>query len=59
MRPAKVVAIALNTSAMDEATARAAVKQAEDETGLPATDAVRFGAENIMDAITAYQEMLR
>lgn len=59
MRPAKVVAIALNTSAMDEETARAAIDQAEKETGLPATDAVRFGADKIFDAIVAFQEILR
>ncbi len=56
MRPAKVVAVALNTTGMDEDTARGAIAQAERETGLPATDAVRYGAENIFDAIVAYQE---
>lgn len=59
LRPAKVVAIALNTSAMDEQTAKQAIAAAEAETGLPATDAVRFGADKIFDAIVAYQEMLR
>lgn len=59
MRPAKVVAIALNTSAMDEASAKEAIAQAEAETGLPATDAVRYGADKIFDAILTYQEMLR
>lgn len=59
MRPAKVVAVALNTSAMDDDTAREAIAQAEAETGLPATDAVRYGADKIYDAIVAFQEMLR
>ena len=57
MRPAKVVAIALNTRAMDEDAALAAIAQAEQETGLPATDAVRYGASKIFDAIVAYQEI--
>lgn len=59
LRPAKVVAIALNTSAMDEESAQKAIAAAQQETGLPATDAVRFGADKIFDAIVAYQEMLR
>lgn len=55
-RPAKVVAIALNTSAMNEADAQKAIAQAEADSGLPATDAVRYGADKIFDAIVAYQE---
>jgi uncharacterized NAD-dependent epimerase/dehydratase family protein len=55
MRPAKVVGIALNTRGMDEASAKAAIKQAEDETGLPATDAVRYGAAKLFDAIEAHR----
>jgi uncharacterized NAD-dependent epimerase/dehydratase family protein len=49
-RPAKVVCIALNTRALSEAKARAAVAEAEDETGLPADDPVRFGAGKLLDA---------
>jgi uncharacterized NAD-dependent epimerase/dehydratase family protein len=48
-----VVGIALNTWGLDEATARAAVQQAAKDTGLPATDAVRFGTKAILDAIIA------
>ena len=44
VRPARVAAIALNTSTLDEDAARAAVTEAEDATGLPADDVVRFGA---------------
>jgi uncharacterized NAD-dependent epimerase/dehydratase family protein len=50
-RPANVVAIALNTRALDEAAARAAVEAAEAETGLPADDVVRFGADRLAGAV--------
>ena len=51
LRPATVVAIALNTRGLDDEGARAAIAAAEDETGLPADDPVRFGAGKIVDAV--------
>ncbi len=42
VRPAPVIGIALQTADLDEAAARAAVAAASRETGLPATDPVRF-----------------
>jgi uncharacterized NAD-dependent epimerase/dehydratase family protein len=51
VRPARVAAVALNTSDMDEGAARAAVAAAEDETGLVADDVVRFGAGRVLDAV--------
>jgi uncharacterized NAD-dependent epimerase/dehydratase family protein len=56
MRPCKVVAIALNTRALSEEEAQEEIRKAEHETGLPATDAVRYGAAKILDAIVSYQE---
>ena len=50
-RPAKVLAIALNTQDLDEEPARRAIAEAEAETGLPADDPVRFGAEKLVDAL--------
>ncbi|HET8605427.1 MAG TPA: DUF1611 domain-containing protein [Gaiellaceae bacterium] len=50
-RPAKVAAIALNTRALGEDEARAAIEAAARETGLPADDPVRFGAGRIVDAV--------
>jgi uncharacterized NAD-dependent epimerase/dehydratase family protein len=52
-RPARVAAVALNTRALDEAEARAVVAAAEEETGLPADDPVRFGAAKLVDAVLA------
>src|SRR4051794_22552346 len=52
-RPAKVEAIALNTRDLDDAGARAAISAAEQETGLPADDPVRYGAGKLTEALVA------
>jgi uncharacterized NAD-dependent epimerase/dehydratase family protein len=52
-RPANVAAVALNTRDLDEDAARAAIADAEAETGLVADDPVRFGAERLLDAVLA------
>src|SRR5207249_5827407 len=52
-RAARVVAIALNTRSLGEEEARAAIAAAEEDTGLPADDPVRFGAAKLVDAVLA------
>jgi uncharacterized NAD-dependent epimerase/dehydratase family protein len=49
--PARVVGVALNTWGLDEATARAEITATAQATGLPTTDAVRFGPREILDVI--------
>ncbi len=51
VRPTQVIGIALNTFDLDEDVARAAVRRAMQETGLPATDPVRFGVEPLVEAV--------
>ncbi|HUL04110.1 MAG TPA: DUF1611 domain-containing protein [Gemmatimonadales bacterium] len=51
VRPAKVIGIALNTFDLDDAGAREAVARASEETGLQATDPVRFGTEPLAEAV--------
>ncbi|HEU5404814.1 MAG TPA: DUF1611 domain-containing protein [Gaiellaceae bacterium] len=52
-RPARVVAVALNTRSVGEEEAWAAIAAAEAETGLTADDPVRFGAARLVDAVLA------
>jgi uncharacterized NAD-dependent epimerase/dehydratase family protein len=51
VRPAPVAAIALNTRGLSDGEARAAIDAAAAETGLPTADPVRFGAEELLDAV--------
>ena len=48
---ARTAGIALNTAHLDDAAARQAIDQASAESGLPATDVVRFGPDVLLDAI--------
>ena len=54
LRPAPVIAIALNTFDLSDEDARAAIARATGETGLPATDPVRYDPAPIVDAIAAF-----
>ncbi len=47
---ARVKAIALNTALLDELTALEVIAYTQASTGLPCTDAVRFGADILLDA---------
>ncbi len=53
-RPCKVVGLAVMTFGLSEQEALDVLKQAEDETGLPATDVLRFGAGVLMDALSRH-----
>jgi len=53
-RKATVVCIAVNTAAIaSDEDARAAIQEIGQETGLPADDPVRFGAQHLLDALLA------
>jgi uncharacterized NAD-dependent epimerase/dehydratase family protein len=51
LRPARVAAVALNTSRLAEDEARAAIARTEDLTGLTADDLVRFGSDRVLEAV--------
>jgi uncharacterized NAD-dependent epimerase/dehydratase family protein len=50
VKPARVVAIALNTYGLDDDAARAAIADAKAQTGLPCDDVVRFGPDALYAA---------
>jgi len=50
VKPARVVAIALNTYGLDDAAARAAIAEARTQTGLPCDDVVRYGPADLYAA---------
>ena len=54
LRPAPVIAVALNTYDLSDADARAAIERVVRETDLPATDPVRFDPAPIVEAIDAF-----
>ena len=47
----RVKAIALNTFGFELEAAKAEIERVEQETGLPCTDVVRFGADSILEAV--------
>ena len=54
IRPAPVIAVALNTFDLSDAAAREAIAAAEKETGLPATDPVRYDPAPLVDALVEF-----
>ena len=59
VHPTKVIGICLNTYDMDEAAARDAITKAQEETGLPATDPVRFESGPLVEAVVREARTLR
>ena len=59
LRRAKVAAVALHTGALEEGEARAEIEQVQEETGLPADDPVRFGADRLLEAVLERTRGLR
>ena len=59
LRPAPVIAVALNTFDLSDAKARAAIERAETETGLPTTDPVRYDPAPVVDAIVKFHRQRR
>lgn len=57
LKPAPVVALALNTYGLSDAEARAAIEAAQRETGLPTCDPVRDGAGVLLDALLAHSDI--
>jgi uncharacterized NAD-dependent epimerase/dehydratase family protein len=49
--PAPVLGIALNTAHLGESEAQIAIDRVQQETGLPCTDVVRYGAEPLLTAV--------
>jgi uncharacterized NAD-dependent epimerase/dehydratase family protein len=52
-----VIGITLNTSELDENSARKALRAVEKDTGLPATDVVRFGCGRVLNAVLNYLKL--
>ena len=51
VKPSPVIGMALNCFDLNEEETRAEILRAEKETGLPATDCVKFGAGKLVDAV--------
>jgi D-glutamate N-acetyltransferase len=56
VHPTKVIGIGLNTYDLKEAEARGACEKAARETGLPATDPVRFDPSPLVDAVAGMRD---
>jgi len=54
LRPARTIGVSLNTSDLSDADARAAIARAAEDTGLPATDPVRYDVGPLVEAIQRF-----
>src|SRR5215831_8434316 len=54
LRPARTIAVSLNTVDLPDAEARAVIARVEKETGLPTTDPVRYDNTPLVEAILAF-----
>jgi uncharacterized NAD-dependent epimerase/dehydratase family protein len=59
LRKATTIGVSLNTSDLSDAEARAAIKQAEKETGLPTTDPVRYDIAPLREAVIEFDRKRR
>lgn len=59
MRPCKVVGISINCAGLTDEEAEKVVAEAEAETGLPATDVIKQGAEKLVKAILEHRENIQ
>lgn len=51
VHPARVAAVALNTSGLSDADAEAEMERTHASTGLPVTDVIRRGVDDLVDAV--------
>jgi uncharacterized NAD-dependent epimerase/dehydratase family protein len=54
LRPAKTIAVSLNTVDLPDAEARAVIARVKKETGLPTTDPVRYNTTPLVEAVLAF-----
>ena len=59
LRPAKTIAVSLNTVDLSEREARDTIARVADETGLPTTDPVRFDIAPLVDAALRFDKERR
>ncbi|SAK92225.1 hypothetical protein AWB75_06519 [Caballeronia catudaia] len=57
-RPARVVAVSVHCGHMNREDAASVVERIGNETGLPTTDVIHFGADTLVDALAAHRRGL-
>lgn len=55
LRPCKVVGVSVNCKSLSDDEARDVIAQVERDTGLPATDVYKFGAQKLADAVESFR----